>query len=76
MREQLQLAWFASIGELRNARTFYADGIAPGAELQSNLWRLLRGVRAEPGQTAQLWLVLRDDRGGLDWGTWTFEFEP
>jgi hypothetical protein len=61
-RETLQLSWYATAGELRYDRTASRDAAEPFAD---NLWRAPR----KPG-IVHLWVVLRDDRGGLSFASY------
>jgi hypothetical protein len=72
LREQYQIAWHTTHGSFRNGRTFFAEGVAPPAELQMNQLRLAQRRAAQPGDLVRVWVVLRDDRGGVDWGEWRF----
>lgn len=69
-REILTASWFATRGRLEKSATFYAEDIAPATELQLNVLELDRGTEAEEGEIVTLFVVVRDDRGGVDWGTW------
>ena len=66
-RERLQLTWFSSHGQIERTRTFFSDDDVSTAELQSNLLDLTAGTtEGVVGDTVELHLVLRDDRGSLD----------
>lgn len=62
--EQLRASWFATGGELERARSFLGPR-APLSEVQSNRIRFNEDFPASPGATQRLWVVLRDDRGGV-----------
>jgi hypothetical protein len=70
--EELNVAWFTTHGTLEYSRTYYAQGITPVDELGSNRLDLTTGVEPETGETITLWAVLRDDRGGISWRSWSF----
>jgi len=70
--EELNVAWFTTHGTLEYSRTYYAQGITPVDELGSNTLDLTTGVEPETGETITLWAVLRDDRGGISWRSWSF----
>lgn len=72
-REILSAAWFTTRGRMEKEVTYYAEDIAPATELQSNVLELDRGTEAAPGEIVTLFVVLRDDRGGVDWGIWQVE---
>ncbi len=71
-REVLEMAWFTTHGEFKYSTTYYSEGVTPDEELGSNELRLTSGVKAAPGDVVQVWAVLRDDRGGVNWRTWQF----
>jgi hypothetical protein len=60
-REAMRLSWYSNRGEFRDDRTGRGEGEAdqPGNE---NIW-------TAPGTptSATIWLVLRDNRGGVTW---------
>jgi hypothetical protein len=56
-KEELAFSWFATAGTWKSNRTF---------EEATNDWT----APLEP-QTVQLWVVVRDDRNGVDWRTFT-----
>ena len=65
-RENLRASWFASAGgfsESRSALIRDRDGSS-----SDNVWTAPRRE-----QTVTLWIVLRDDRGGVAWQTHTLE---
>jgi hypothetical protein len=74
--EELNVAWFTTHGTLKYARTYYARGITPDDELGSNVLDLTAGEEPETGETITLWAVLRDDRGGISWRSWSFSVAP
>ncbi|MFT6400455.1 MAG: hypothetical protein ACJAYU_005227 [Bradymonadia bacterium] len=66
-RERLQLTWFSTIGTIERTRTFFSEENVTAAELQSNLFDLTRGTtQGVVGDAGTVYLVLRDNRGGLD----------
>lgn len=74
--EDLNVAWFTTHGTLKYARTYYAQGITPDTELGSNTLDLRAGEEPETGEMITLWAVLRDDRGGISWRSWSFSVGP
>ncbi len=58
-REQLRVSWFASSGHLAEARTGPDDLDALSAR---NEW-----IAPATSGPVHLWIVLRDERGGVDW---------
>jgi hypothetical protein len=72
-REVLNATWFSSRGLFEFETTWWAEGITSDLELSTNRLRLRAGRNpAEVGDEVQIWVVLRDDRGGTDWRTWRF----
>ncbi len=66
-RERLQLTWFSTIGTIERTRTFFSEDTVTTAELQSNLLDLTTGAtEGVVGDRGFIYLVLRDNRGGLD----------
>lgn len=72
-REQLSVRWFSTHGRFRRGQTFFAEGIAPGTELQHNILNLGRGTTAEIGEEIGIWMVIRDTRGGVSWAHRTLQ---
>lgn len=60
-REQLVLTWYASAGEIASHRT---APDSPNDARDANTWR----APLRPSEV-QLWVVLRDGRGGVGWGS-------
>jgi hypothetical protein len=60
-RESMHVAWFATAGSFRDARTGRSESEA-NVTTSDNLWT----APAQSGDV-DLWLVLRDDRGGVGW---------
>jgi len=67
-REILILTWFIEGGRTRYQRTTYYEGHADFATLTENRWSLPEPEEFD-GAEAQVFLVLRDNRGGVDWLT-------
>jgi hypothetical protein len=68
-REALRVSWFASDGDFEHDRTGRGE-----QELESstdNRWT----APQQPGPV-QLWVVLRDSRGGVDFATYTLTVVP
>ncbi|HEY3817928.1 MAG TPA: hypothetical protein VGL81_12190 [Polyangiaceae bacterium] len=67
-REGIHVSWFATGGSFALDRTG-VDGTDP-ATTSDNTWQA-------PGAagTVHLWVVLRDDRGGIGWGAYTLQAE-
>ncbi len=71
-RERLTLSWFVESGDTWAARTGYIEGVAPIEVLQENRW--FPALEDDyPEDTAELVLVLRDDREGVSWWRHTFD---
>ncbi len=65
-RERLALTWFVQAGDTDSERTTFIDGEVGFDMLERNVWQLPE--RAEyDGEQAAVIVVLRDNRGGVDW---------
>lgn len=64
--EVLALRWFSTAGRIDRTQTFYARDGVPMVELQANEIDFTKGIAVNSGTDVQMWLVLRDDRGGVD----------
>lgn len=74
--EQLSLSWFSTHGVIERSTTyFFADQVG-AAELQTNEIALDEGIEAEIGDEVTVWLVLRDNRGGVDYAEWRMVVTP
>lgn len=70
--EVLSIAWFATHGRFDRETTFYQVDVVEAAELQANSLNLRKGgLPAVAGDEVTIWAVLRDDRGGVDFASWT-----
>lgn len=68
-RESMRVSWFSTAGSFRDARTGRSEQEADVTD-SPNVWT---APRAEGDVT--LWVVLRDDRGGVTWQTYAFRVE-
>jgi hypothetical protein len=66
-REDLSLSWFVTAGELDVARTYYREGTTTDDEIRINTLVFDEAGPDEAATTVRLWMVLRDDRGGVSW---------
>jgi len=66
VRETHYLTWFVTAGETDTQRTAFIDGEVSLDVLRENVWTLPAGAEVPAGR-ASLWLVLRDERGGVSW---------
>ncbi|MDJ0762530.1 MAG: hypothetical protein QNJ97_06020 [Myxococcota bacterium] len=65
-RESLFMTWFITAGETTDTRSTFIDGEIPLARLGENTWDLPDADDlSEP--TARLYLVIQDERGGVNW---------
>jgi hypothetical protein len=62
--EELRVAWFATAGTLEIAQT----GASESGLSSDNLW-----IAPTKPQGVSLWIVLRDERGGVDWRELRFD---
>jgi hypothetical protein len=58
-QEELLLSWYASDGQIATHRTAPSGAVTAG-----NRW-----VAPERRGEARLWVVIRDGRGGVGWGS-------
>jgi len=65
-REAIRVSWFATGGAFEHDHTGRSE--AEGDPFTENVW-----TAPAQGGTAHLWLVVRDDRGGVGWRAYTFE---
>jgi len=73
-REVLRASWFSTLGEFEYAVTYYSEGITEDDELITNELRLPRRDPDAVGSTVRVWVVLRDNRGGVSWKEWSFVY--
>ena len=66
--ERLSAAWFASAGSFRDSRTGLET--AEDGSLSRNIWI----APVEP-ESVTLWVVLRDNRGGVTWQSYAIEID-
>lgn len=69
-REGMRVSWFSTGGSFEAARTGRSEAEA-GERSSDNVW-------TAPDQRGDvtLWIVLRDDRGGVGWQTYRFHVRP
>jgi hypothetical protein len=66
--EQLILTWFVESGDTESERTAFIDDVEPLEDAVQNEWEP-DGVDDYPRDTSQLFVVVRDDRDGVAWGS-------
>ncbi|MBN2193263.1 MAG: hypothetical protein JW751_10645 [Polyangiaceae bacterium] len=71
VRERLYISWFVETGDTFFARTGYIEDVASMEVLNENRWYPER-EEDYPDDTAELVMVLWDDRGGTNWWRHTF----
>ena len=64
--ENLAITWFVSSGSTEKERTAFTDGTSELSAIRANTWRL-PFPRDEDRDEAQVVLVIRDERGGVNW---------
>lgn len=72
--EHLVFTWFVETGDTHAERTGFLDGQVPLDEALENTWKP-GPVDEYPSDTARLFVVLRDDRGGIAWKSATVSLE-
>jgi hypothetical protein len=65
-RERLLVTWFVETGSTKYEHTSFDEGVQPIEETVENRWEPER-VSDYPSSIARLWVVVRDDRGGVGW---------
>jgi hypothetical protein len=68
-REAIRVSWFASDGEFEHDRTGRSEAEADSAD-SDNAW-----TAPESEGEQRIWVVLRDDRGGVGWGSYKIKVE-
>ena len=68
-REEMRVSWFATAGAFRDGRTGRTEAEADEIETE-NVWT----APEQPGEVV-LWVVLRDDRGGVTWQSYRMQVE-
>jgi hypothetical protein len=63
LRERLTLTWYSSAGIFESTRTYYDEELAPAEEFTPNTLDLSEGTPPS-ADGVQIWLVIRDNRGG------------
>jgi hypothetical protein len=65
-REELVVSWFATAGQFATAKTgrSEAEALAGAPDDSDNIW-----IAPPTPRDVFLWLVLRDDRGGVTWSS-------
>jgi hypothetical protein len=71
-RERLTLSWFVESGDTKSRRTGFIEGVSSLEVLNENEWSPDR-KDDYPRDTAEVVLVLRDDREGVSWWRHTFD---
>lgn len=64
--ENLTVAWFVTSGEVDKERTAFTDGTTELTDIRGNTWSLPK-PGDESARAAELYLVIRDERGGTGW---------
>jgi hypothetical protein len=65
-RERLLVTWFVESGSTKYEHTSFDEGVQPIEETVENSWEPER-VSEYPPEVARLFVVVRDDRGGVSW---------
>jgi hypothetical protein len=65
-RERLLVTWFVESGSTKYEHTSFDEGFQPIEETVENRWEPER-VSDYPPNTARIFVVVRDDRGGVGW---------
>lgn len=65
-RETLLFSWFAELGDLHDERTLFIAGANALGDAASDKWKP-PATREETRGRSRLFVVVRDDRGGVNW---------
>jgi hypothetical protein len=65
-RERIYLSWFVEAGDVGDERTTFIPGELPIEGLLENKWTPA-GEEDYPNRTSRIWVVARDNRGGIGW---------
>jgi hypothetical protein len=68
-REAIRISWFASAGTFEHERTGRGENEI-GHATSDNQW-----VASRESRDVLLWVVIRDDRGGVGWRSYTLRVE-
>jgi hypothetical protein len=68
-REAIRVSWYATAGSFEHERTGRTEEEA-GRSSSANTWTAPKGEA-----DVKLWVVIRDDRGGVGWGSYALRVE-
>ena len=75
LTERLFLTWFIETGDTDDQRTSFYSGSTNFADLLKNNWTP-GAVKNYPSDTARIFVVAHDNRGGVSWRTGTVNLGP
>jgi hypothetical protein len=75
LHERLYLTWFIESGDTDNARTSFIFDRTPFETMLNNTWTPAVS-RLYPDNTARLYVVIHDSRGGVGWRSGIVQLEP
>lgn len=75
LRETLLFSWFAELSGLDNHRTLFIDGVDTLDGAAADKWKP-PAARDDGRPASRLFVVVRDDRGGVGWTSATASLEP
>lgn len=75
LRERLFITWFVETGSTDDPRTSYIPDRTPLEDMLKNTWSPAES-RLYAGNTARLYVVIHDSRGGLGWRSGIVQLEP
>ncbi|MES1207501.1 MAG: hypothetical protein ABUS79_16315 [Pseudomonadota bacterium] len=74
LRETLLFTWFAELGDFDNHRTLFIDGVDALDGAAADKWKP-PATRDDGRPASRLFVVVRDDRGGVGWTSATAALE-
>lgn len=75
LRERLFITWFVETGGTDDPRTSYIPDRTPLEDMLKNTWSPAES-RLYAGNTARLYVVIHDSRGGIGWRRGIVQLEP
>lgn len=75
LHERLYITWFIETGDTDNSRTSFIFDRTPFETMLNNTWTPAES-RLYPGDTARLYAVIHDSRGGVGWRSGIVKLEP
>ncbi|MES1171854.1 MAG: hypothetical protein ABUL77_01345 [Bacteroidota bacterium] len=75
LRERMYVTWFVETGDTEDSRTSFIPDRTPFDDMRKNKWTPAR-VKDYRDETARIFVVLHDNRGGVGWRGGVVQLEP